>query len=145
MTRKTVVWPPAPVDSDDDQVAYYPMLDLVPSTESFSSPSSSDSSGSKSIRASPPPIPDLFISMELLDIPEMPEAWAAQQTVSMATEAHAISMLMIFRAFVYFVCFVVLLLAVDLRIGFTGAHDGECADAGCHRQTSNEVVDGDDE
>jgi hypothetical protein len=83
--------------------------------------------------------------MELLDILEMLEAWAAQQTVSMATEAHAISLLVSFWAFVYFVCFVVLLLAVDLRIGFTGAHDGERADAGCHRQTSNEVVDGDDE
>jgi hypothetical protein len=44
---------------------------------------------------------------------------------------------------------VVLLLVIDLNIGFTGAHDGDDADAG-HRQVvrgqpSTEVVDGDDE
>jgi hypothetical protein len=38
---------------------------------------SMDSSGLKSIRASPPPIPDLLISVELQDIEEMPDIEAA--------------------------------------------------------------------
>jgi hypothetical protein len=67
------------------------MLDSVPSAESCSSPSPSDSTGSKSIRASPPPIPDLFIFVELSDIPEMSKAWATQQTMLIEVEARVIS------------------------------------------------------
>jgi hypothetical protein len=53
-----------------------------------------------------------------------------------------------FCAFVFFVCFVVLLLVVDLNIGFAGAHDGDQADAGhevVQGQPSTEVADEDDE
>jgi hypothetical protein len=67
------------------------MLDSVPSTEPCSSPSLSDSSGSKSFRAMPPPIPDLFISVELLEILELLEAWASQQRLPAETEARAMS------------------------------------------------------
>jgi hypothetical protein len=50
----------------------------------------SDSSGSESIMASPLPIPDLFISVGLDDIPEMPEAETVDQMVdSVAMEPHA--------------------------------------------------------
>jgi hypothetical protein len=54
-----------------------------------------------------------------------------------------------FCAFGCFECFVVLLLVLDLDIGFVGAHDVGDADAGHHQvvqgQPSTGVVDGDEE
>jgi hypothetical protein len=49
------------------------MLGTSP-TVSHSASSSSDSSGSKSIMASPPPVPDMVISVLLPDLSEVPEA-----------------------------------------------------------------------
>jgi hypothetical protein len=76
-TPKAVTWLRPPTESDDGQVAYCLMLDFVPSAESCSSLSSSDSSELASIIASPPPVPDMVISAELPDILEMPEVEAA--------------------------------------------------------------------
>jgi hypothetical protein len=80
-THKTIQWPPASTKSNDVRVAYYPMLGSVPSMESCSSPSSSDSSSSKSFRVSPPPILDLFIFVELPEILKLPKAWVTLQMV----------------------------------------------------------------
>jgi hypothetical protein len=55
------------------------MLDSVPSVESCSSSSSRDSSSSDSNIVSPSPIPDIFISVELYSILEMPEAETAHR------------------------------------------------------------------
>jgi hypothetical protein len=66
---------------DGDRVAYYVLLHSVPSVESCSS-SSSDSTVSKSIMASPPPILDLRISVELPHVTEVPEAEAAEGSLS---------------------------------------------------------------
>jgi hypothetical protein len=88
------------------------MLDSVLSVELCSSSSLSDSSGSESMRASPPPALDLVISAELQDILEMPEVEASQQMVTVEAEARTISPLVSFHAFVCFICFVALLLVV---------------------------------
>jgi hypothetical protein len=75
------------MEDGDGQVAYCALLDSVPLFESCSS-SSSDSSGLEYILASPPPIVDLHISVELL---EMPEAKAAEREVRVETGAHVTS------------------------------------------------------
>jgi hypothetical protein len=72
--HKVLVRPQATVKADDGRVAYYAMLDSVPSMESCTLPSS-DSSGLESILALPPPILDVHISAEL---PMMPEAGTAE-------------------------------------------------------------------
>jgi hypothetical protein len=72
-------------------VAYCLMLDFVPYVETCSSSSSSDSSRSESVRAWPPPIPNLFIFAKLGDMPEMLEVEATRGTVPVETEAHAAS------------------------------------------------------
>jgi hypothetical protein len=65
-------------------VAYCVMLDSMPSVESCLPSSSSDRSGSESILASPPLVPNLRISTELSVL----EAEAVQQEVLVETEAH---------------------------------------------------------
>jgi hypothetical protein len=68
-------------------VAYCQMLDSVPSVETCSSLSSSESSSSEFMRASPPPIPDLG------DIMEMPKVEVTHGMVPVETEAHAASLI----------------------------------------------------
>jgi hypothetical protein len=89
--HKVLLWPQVAVKVDDDRVAYCAMLDSVPSMESCSS-SSSDSSGSASIMASPPPFPDLPISVELPHMIEVLEAEAVEQEVAVETVAHVASL-----------------------------------------------------
>jgi hypothetical protein len=55
------------------RVSYCAILDLVPSVESHSS-SSNGSVGSESIMASPPPAPDVHISVELPYTTQAPDA-----------------------------------------------------------------------
>jgi hypothetical protein len=69
-------------------VAYYTILDSVPSAESCSS-SLNDSSSSESIMASSPSILDLHISAELSHMTEMPEVEAVEQQVAVDIDAHA--------------------------------------------------------
>jgi hypothetical protein len=63
------------------------MIDSMPSMELCSSSSSSDTSGSESIMASPPPVPDLHISMEV----SMVEAEAVQKEVLVEASAGVVS------------------------------------------------------
>jgi hypothetical protein len=86
VTLKASVQPQAPAGSDGGHVAYCPMLDSVPSVEPCSSSSLSDTSGSESIMASPPPISNLYLSTELSE----PEAEAVQQEVSVETRARVV-------------------------------------------------------
>jgi hypothetical protein len=67
-------------------VAYFPMLDSTPSMESCSSSLSSDSSESESIMASPPPVPDMVISVKLPDISDTPDVEVAQQIMPVEVE-----------------------------------------------------------
>jgi hypothetical protein len=59
------------VELDDDRVAYYAILDSVPSESSSSS--SGETSGSESILPSPTPVPNLFVTAELSWMMEVPE------------------------------------------------------------------------
>jgi hypothetical protein len=85
--RKVSVRPPDAMEANDGRVAYSALLDSVPSVD-LCSLSSSDSSSSESILASPPPILDLHISVEL---PEMPEVEAAKQEAPVEIGAHVTS------------------------------------------------------
>jgi hypothetical protein len=104
------------------------MLDSVPSVETCSSSSSSGSSSSESIRPSPPLILDLFISVDLEDILEMPEVYLAQQMVTVETEARTISHIDEFSRFCMFRADFVDY--VDLDIDYASTHEGDGADAG---------------
>jgi hypothetical protein len=70
-TCKAPVRPQALARSDDGLVAYFVLLDFIPSMESCSSSSSSDSSGSELVLASPPSVPNLHIFTELPDMTEV--------------------------------------------------------------------------
>jgi hypothetical protein len=146
-TRKAMTRSQPPTESEDGRVAYCHMLDSVLSVESYSSSSSSDSFESESIMASPPPIPNMLISMELHDIAETPEVEAARQTMSVEAEARAVSRVGELSCFCMF-CSVVVN-DVDLGVGCAGTHDGGDADAGLCQvvqgQSSIGVMDGDDE
>jgi hypothetical protein len=85
--RKVSVRPWAAAGTDDDRVAYCAILDSVPSVESCST-SLGETSGSESILASPPLVPDLRIAAELSPMTEAPEAEAADQEAPVETEAH---------------------------------------------------------
>jgi hypothetical protein len=78
--RRATVRSQPPTGFDHGRVVACAMLGAS-SVVSFYSSSSSDSSGSESIMASPLPIPDLLISAGLADIPEMSEAETAHQMV----------------------------------------------------------------
>jgi hypothetical protein len=54
--------------------------------ESCSSSLSSDSSESESIMASPPPVPDMVISVKLPDISDTPDVEVAQQIMPVEVE-----------------------------------------------------------
>jgi hypothetical protein len=68
-------------------MSYCVMLDFVSSVESCSSSSSSDTSGSESIMASPPPVLNPHISVESSEL----EAEAVQQEVPVETRARMVS------------------------------------------------------
>jgi hypothetical protein len=74
--HRAIARPQPLTEYDDGRVAVCAMLE-APSMVSSSSLSSSDSSGSESIMASPLPIPDLLISAGLQDMLEMLEVEAA--------------------------------------------------------------------
>jgi hypothetical protein len=69
-------------------MAYCALLDSVPSMESCSSKSLSDTSGSESIMASPPPIPNLHISVNFSEL----EAEAVQQELPAEPRAREVSL-----------------------------------------------------
>jgi hypothetical protein len=71
-TRLTTVRPPASADSGEGRVAMCMMLGTLPMV-SHSTPSSSNSSGSRSIMASPPLVPYMVIFAVLPDISEVSE------------------------------------------------------------------------
>jgi hypothetical protein len=89
-SARKVAAPSPPVGgSDDDRVEVCSMLGVA-SASSFSSSSSSEPSASESVKASPPPVPDLMISLamiitgsELLVISEMSELDATQYTMEL--------------------------------------------------------------
>jgi hypothetical protein len=85
-------------------VGYCQMLEFLHSVETYLSSSSSDSSSSESVRASPPLIPDLFISPELWDILEMLEVEATQGTVPVEKRLAQSPPLVSFCVFVCFIC-----------------------------------------
>jgi hypothetical protein len=70
-------------------VAYCAILDSIPS-ESGSS-SSGETSDSKSILSSPPPVPNLHISAELSPMMRVPEAEVAGQGIPVEAEAHMVA------------------------------------------------------
>jgi hypothetical protein len=113
------------VGVDADRVAYYTILDSVPSVELCSS-SSNDSSGSGSVMASPPPVLDVHIFTELRHMTEVPGVGAAEQDVAVDTEAHAASsegwfspLLQISR---------VVINCGDFDFGCIGVHDDDSAE-----------------
>jgi hypothetical protein len=69
----TTIQPQPPTDSDEGRVATCIMVGATPIV-SRSASSSSDSSGSKSIMASPLPVPDMVIYVVLPVISEVSEA-----------------------------------------------------------------------
>jgi hypothetical protein len=109
------------------------MLDSVAFVEKCSSSLSSDSSSSEPVRASPPPIPDLFISMELGDIAEMLVVETTQETLHVEAEAHAVSPAGEFSCFCMFHMFCSAFVSyVHLDVGYASARgdDDDDADAG---------------
>jgi hypothetical protein len=118
---------------DDGRVVTCAMLGASP-TVLHSASSSSDSSGSESIIASPPPVPDMVISLVLPDISEVPEPVEAGSHMETSTDMFCI--------------FLDVLFIVEFDIGWAGGHGGGDADAGPHQmvqgQLSVGVVDEDD-
>jgi hypothetical protein len=82
---------PVAARADTNRVTYCAILDSVPSAELCSS-SSNDSFSSESVMASPPPVPDVHISVELPPVIEVPEVEVAEQEVAVDTEAHTASL-----------------------------------------------------
>jgi hypothetical protein len=80
--HRAAMRPQPPTESDDGRVAVCATLE-APSVVSSSTSSSSDPSGSESIMALAPPVPDLLISAGLEDIPEMTEVEVAYETVNL--------------------------------------------------------------
>jgi hypothetical protein len=76
------------VELDDDRVAYYAILDSVPSESSSSS--SGETSGSESILPSPAPVPNLFVIAELSWMMEVPEVEVTGQGIPIEAGARVV-------------------------------------------------------
>jgi hypothetical protein len=77
------------VGLDDDRVAYYAILDSIPSESSSSS--SGETSVSESILPSPPPVPNLHISAELWPMTEVPDVEIVGQGIPVEAGPHVVA------------------------------------------------------